>query len=255
MNLVIELCGVTFDHGPVRAVDDVSLTVASGDFLGIIGPNGSGKTTLLRVMLGLLPPTSGSVRLFGCPLPNFHDWRRIGYVPQQTTLDPGLPVTVEEVVATGLVTTRGWFSRRGVAERARLGVVLDFVGMRSHETARVGRLSAGQQQRVLIARALVSEPDLLILDEPTGGIDAEAQTGFYSLLRHLNHERGVTVVLVSHDVGVIAREVTSLACLNRRLLVCGRPADVLTEPALSALYGASVRIIGHELPCPHAVDE
>jgi zinc transport system ATP-binding protein len=254
MTPVIELCGVTFDHGPVRAIEDVSLTIASGDFLGIIGPNGSGKTTLLRVMLGLLPPTRGTVRLFGCPLPDFRDWRRIGYVPQQTTLDPGLPLTVEEVVATGLVTS-GWFSRLGAPARARLGEVLDLVGMRTHATARVGRLSAGQQQRVLIARALASEPDLLILDEPTGGVDAEAQTGFYALLRHLNHERGTTVVLVSHDVGVIAHEVTSLACLNRRLLVCGRPADVLTEPALSALYGASVRLIGHAPPCPHAVKE
>jgi zinc transport system ATP-binding protein len=251
---VVELAGLTVDHGPVRAVDGVSLTVAAGEFLGLIGPNGSGKTTLLRAMLGLLPATHGSVRLFGSPLADFRDWRRIGYVPQRTTLDPALPVTVAEVVATGLVATGGWWGRRA-AGRARVAVVLEFVGMRSHAAARVGALSAGQQQRVLIARALASEPELLILDEPTGGVDAEAQVGFYALLRHLNRERGVTVVLVSHDVGVIAREVTSLACLNRTLLACGHPAEVLTEPALTALYGASVRLVGHEPPCPHAVEE
>jgi zinc transport system ATP-binding protein len=252
---VVDVCGVTFDYGGVCALDDISLRVMPGDFLGIIGPNGSGKTTLLRVMLGLAEPTRGRVELFARPLRAFHEWRRIGYVPQRALLDPGLPVTVEEVVATGLVATRPWLSRRAQGERHRVIAVLDFVGMREHRAAPVARLSAGQQQRVLIARALVSEPELLVLDEPTGGVDAEAQMGFYAVLRHLNRVRGVTLVMVSHDVGVIAREVTSLACVNRRLLFCGRAGDVLNEPALTALYGGPVRLVGHEPPCPHAPGE
>ena len=254
MTPVVELVGVTFDYRPVRALDDISLTIQRGDFLGIIGPNGSGKTTLLRVMLGLASPARGTVRIFGDSIRDFKAWHRIGYVPQKAWLDPGLPVTVGEVVATGLVATRGWTLRRPAGDRTRVAAALDIVDMRRHGVARVGTLSVGQQQRVLIARALVSEPELLVLDEPTGGVDAEAQRGFYALLRHLNHSRGVTLVLVSHDVGVIAREVGALACVNRRLLVCGRPGDVLSEPSLTALYGASVRLVGHEAPCAHAQD-
>jgi zinc transport system ATP-binding protein len=160
-------------------------------------------------------------------------------------LDPGLPATVQEVVATGLVPALGLFGRVGGPERARIGEVLGHVGMQAHAGARIGALSTGQQQRVLIARALVSNPELLILDEPTGGVDPEAQTSFYALLHHLNRERDVTLILVSHDIGVVAKEVTKLACLNRRLVFHGRPGDFLTDAALTALYGPSVRVVSH----------
>ena len=215
-------------------------------FLGIIGPNGSGKTTLLRVMLGLLAPLEGSVRLFGQPPAAFREWRRLGYVPQRAALDPSLPVTVQEVVASGLVASLGLFQRIGGNEKARVGEALARVGMQAHARARIGALSTGQQQRVLIARALVSDPELIILDEPTGGVDPEAQTSFYALLHHLNREREVTLVLVSHDIGVVAKEVTKLACLNRRLIFHGRPGDFLSDAALTALYGPSVRIVSHD---------
>jgi zinc transport system ATP-binding protein len=227
-------------------LERINLTVEPGDFLGIIGPNGSGKTTLLRIMLGLLPPLRGAVRLFGHPPGSFRQWGRLGYVPQKAALDRGLPVTVREVVATGLLTSLGVFGRIGGAERRRIGEVLGHVGMEEHGAARIGALSTGQQQRVLIARALVSKPELLILDEPTGGVDPEAQTSFYALLHHLNRERDVTLILVSHDIGVVAREVTKLACLNRRLVFHGRPGDFLSDAALAALYGPAVRVVSHE---------
>src|SRR6266511_3492016 len=215
MRPFVELEGVGVSYGEVRVLDGINLTVEPGDFLGIIGPNGSGKTTLLRVMLGLLEPQDGSVRLFGQPPAAFREWRRLGYVPQRAALDPALPVTVGEVVATGLVT-------------------------------RIGALSTGQQQRVLIARALVSDPELIILDEPTGGVDPEAQTSFYAMLQHLSREREVTLILVSHDIGVVAKEVNKLACLNRRLIFHGRPGDFLSDAALTALYGPAVRIVSHD---------
>jgi zinc transport system ATP-binding protein len=123
---------------------------------------------------------------------------------------------------------------------------LSRTGMEAHARARIGALSTGQQQRVLIARALVSDPELIILDEPTGGVDPEAQTSFYAMLQHLNREREVTLVLVSHDIGVVAKEVTKLACLNRRLVFHGRPGDFLSDAALTALYGPSVRIVSHD---------
>jgi zinc transport system ATP-binding protein len=246
MRPFVELEDVAFSHGEVRVLDRIDLTVGPGDFLGIIGPNGSGKTTLLRIMLGLLAPERGTVRLFGHAPSAFRQWGRLGYVPQKATLDPGLPATVHEVVATGLVPALGLFGRMRAAERARIVEVLGQVGMAAHAGARIGALSTGQQQRVLIARALVSNPELLILDEPTGGVDPETQTSFYALLQHLNREREVTLVLVSHDIGVVAKEVTKLACLNRRLIFHGPPGDFLSDAALTALYGPSVRVVSHE---------
>ena len=246
MRPFVEIEKVSFRYGEVSVLEDIDLTVEPGDFLGIIGPNGSGKTTLLRIMLGLLAPTSGQVRLFGHPPASLKQWGRLGYVPQKATFDPSLPVTVGEVVASGLVATMGLLRRVRAAERRRVGDVLAQVGMTAYAAARVGALSVGQQQRVLIARALVSDPELLILDEPTGGVDPEAQTNFYALLHHLNREREVTLILVSHDIGVVAKEVTRLACLNRRLIFHGRPGDFLSDAALAALYGPAVRVVSHE---------
>lgn len=244
---LVELEGIDVRYGEVVALESIDLAVQAGDFLGVIGPNGSGKTTLLRVMLGLLHPDAGQVRLFGRSPTMFRQWERLGYVPQRVSIDPGLPATVEEVVRTGLVANPGVWPPRA-AERARVGDVLERVGMAAHARRRIGDLSAGQQQRVLIARALVSAPELLVLDEPTGGVDPEAQSGFYGLLRHLHREQGVTLVLVSHDVAVVAREVTKLACLNRRLVYHGPPAEFMGQAALGALYGPSVRIVSHEHP-------
>src|SRR3970040_2315882 len=246
MRPFVELEGVGVSYGEVRVLDGINLTVEPGDFLGIIGPNGSGKTTLLRVMLGLLEPQEGSVRLFGQPPASFREWRRVGYVPQRAALDPSLPVTVQDVVASRLVASLRRLQRIGRAQRARVTEALARVGMEGHAQARIGALSTGQQQRVLIARALVCDPELIILDEPTGGVDPRAQTSFYAMLHHLNREREVTLILVSHDIGVVAKEVTKLACLNRRLIFHGRPGDFLSDAALTALYGPSVRIVSHD---------
>ena len=246
MRPFVEIEKVSVRYGEVSVLENIDLTVDPGDFLGIIGPNGSGKTTLLRIMLGLLAPTSGQVRLFGHPPASLKQWGRLGYVPQKATFDPALPVTVGEVVASGLIATLGLLRRVRAAERQRVTDVLAQVGMIAHAAARVGSLSVGQQQRVLIARALVSDPELLILDEPTGGVDPEAQTSFYALLHHLNREREVTLILVSHDIGVVAKEVTRLACLNRRLIFHGRPGDFLSDAALAALYGPAVRVVSHD---------
>jgi zinc transport system ATP-binding protein len=248
---------VTLDHagmsyGGVHALEDVTFSIEAGDFVGIIGPNGSGKTTLLKLILGLLAPTAGSVRLFDVAPSAFRDWQKVGYVPQRTVFDTGLPVRVDEVVATGLVSARERFQRTRAETRRRITDALALVGMADKAAARIGALSAGQQQRVLIARALVSDPALLILDEPTGGVDPEAQATFHTLLQRLNTERGVTLILVSHDIGVVARDVTKLACLNRRVIFCGRPQDFFTDEGLTSLYGSAVRVVGHEPPCAHA---
>jgi zinc transport system ATP-binding protein len=246
MSDVVTLDHVTVDYGSTRVLDDVTFTISSGDFVGIIGPNGSGKTTLLRVILGLLAPTSGSARLFGVAPTAFRDWQKLGYVPQRTVFDTSLPVRVDEVVMTALLPSRSLFRGPSADARRRVGDALALVGMADHADARVGALSAGQQQRVLIARALASNPELLILDEPTGGVDPEAQASFNHLLKNLNSAHGVTLVVVSHDIGVVARDVTKLACLNHRVVFCGKPHDYFSDADLAALYGAPVRVIGHD---------
>jgi zinc transport system ATP-binding protein len=245
LKAVVEIQDVRLAYGEAAVLEGVSLCVAPGDFLGILGPNGSGKTTLLRVMLGLLAPDSGAVRLFGQELAQFRDWGRIGYVPQLARIDATVPTTVQEVVATGLVARRRPFRPLTASGRARVDEVLGVLGMQGQASARIGRLSAGQQQRVLIARALATEPELLVLDEPTGSVDPEMQGRFYAFLRQLNRQRGVTLILVSHDIGVVTKEITKLACLNRRLIFHGSPEELGAGNVLADLYGSSMRPVTH----------
>jgi zinc transport system ATP-binding protein len=252
MTPLLEVERVSYRYGDALVLEGVSLAVAKGEFFGVIGPNGSGKTTLLRIMLGLIRPTAGDVKLFGRAVGSFRDWGRVGYMPQKTAFDGALPVTAAEVVATGLIPLLGFRRRIGPDEHRKITESLARVGMEKLAHARMGALSTGQQQRILIARALVSDPELLLLDEPTASIDVEAQSSFYTLLRSFNRERGVTLVIVSHDIGVVAQEVSRVACLNRQVIFCGRPSDVLTQEALSTLYVSSVRLVPHQDPCAHA---
>jgi zinc transport system ATP-binding protein len=237
---------VCFSHGAEQVLDQVSLQIHRGDFLGIIGPNGAGKTTLLRIILGLERSGCGHVRLFGQDVAAFRDWHRIGYVPQKATaFEARFPATAFEVVQSGRCGRAGLGRRFGAADRQASLRALETVGMADHHNRLIGRLSAGQQQRVFIARALASEPDLLVLDEPLVGVDVEAQEQFYSLLRRLNREMDTTLVLVSHDIAVIAQEVTQLACLNRTLVFHGRPEDAFRSGAIAQMYRAESWMVTH----------
>ena len=243
---VAELEHVCFSYDRERVLDEVSLVIARGDFLGIIGPNGAGKTTLLRILLGLLRPACGHVRLFGTEVGQFRQWQRIGYVPQKgVAFESRFPASVFEVVTSGRVRRSGLGRPLAAADYEAAQRALETVGMAAFRDRLIGRLSSGQQQRVLIARALVSDPELLVLDEPTVGVDAEAQEQFYSLLHHLNRERGTTLVLVSHDIGVISQEVTRLACLNRTLVFHGSPEEAARSGALAEMYRLQSWVVAH----------
>lgn len=244
---LVQLQDVGFGYGPDPVLDGVDLAVNRGDYLGLIGPNGSGKTTLLKLILGTLPaPRRGEIRLFGTPAPQFKERWKIGYVAQKAaSFNSGFPATVEEIVTTGLVARRGLWRLLSGDDRKAARAALEQVGMLGFKDRMIGRLSGGQQQRVFIARALVSQPELLILDEPTVGVDVQAESQFYQLIRELRASMGLTVVLVSHDIGAVAHEVTSLACLNRRLFYHGSPDDFGTEEQLCELYGHPVRSIHH----------
>lgn len=243
--LSVEQVGFAYDGQPV--LEDVSFQIHKGDFLGLVGPNGSGKTTLLKIILGLLKPDLGRVLLFGCDCAakeTLHR-HRVGYVAQKAaSFQTGFPATATEVVASGLVGPRRFAGRISPADKRAVANALAMVGMEGRASSMIGRLSGGQQQRVFIARALVANPQLLILDEPTVGVDQGAQEQFYSLIRDLRAEMDLTVLLVSHDIGVITSEVTHLACLHRRLFFHGAPADF--DPLrLSELYGHKVAQVFH----------
>jgi len=246
MDLIV-LNGVSFRYDRTPALVDIDLTIREGDFLAIIGPNGSGKTTLVKVILGLLEPSSGSVEVFGKPLAEFSDWRKIGYVPQKAThIDPFFPASVEEVVGMALMSNRKLRARAAREGRGEIFRALDEVGMADYGKWAIGRLSGGQQQRVFIARALVTSPKILFLDEPTTGVDAETQGSFYDMLDRLNSREGLTIVLVTHDIGIVNKHVTSVACLNQRLAYHGSHEGFCQSEVFRDMVSRGDHLIAHE---------
>lgn len=245
-DLLIQITNVSFSYNGELVLDDINLGIRRGDFLGIIGPNGSGKTTLLKIILGLLKPGCGSIHLFGTDINTFRDWQKIGYVPQKAgSAVTHFPITVEEVVAMGRINNKRWFDFASMEDKKSVSEALEAVSMENCRKRLLNQLSGGQQQRVFIARALASKPDLLILDEPTVGVDIDSQVKFYQLLRNLNQEHKLTLVLVSHDVDVVAHEVSEIACINCKLVCHGKPKDILKSDFMEKLYGKDLRFVVH----------
>ncbi|MHB8054791.1 MAG: metal ABC transporter ATP-binding protein, partial [Candidatus Aminicenantales bacterium] len=235
---------VSLSFGGIPVLADVTLTITAGDFLAILGPNGSGKTTLLRVILGLVKPDRGRVFILGRPAGEFADREMIGYIPQQAThFDPVFPASVWEVVAMALRSGRRRLSR--AEEEAAIRRALETVGMVEFKDRRIGRLSGGQQQRVFIARAIVQKPRILFLDEPAAGIDAETQDRFYDLLAGLNTAENITIVLVTHDIGIVNTHITKVACLNQRLVYHGTHDHFCSSGALKDMLAGGHHLVSH----------
>ncbi|WP_346538752.1 metal ABC transporter ATP-binding protein [Micromonospora sp. DPT] len=223
---------ITVTHGAVGydgrpVLRDVSLTVTAGEVVAVLGANGSGKSTLIRAVLGLVPLAAGSVELFGTPLRRFRQWRRIGYVPQRLGAGGGVPATVREVVASGRLARRGVLRPPGRADREAVDAALRAVGLADRAADPVATLSGGQQQRALIARALAGRPELLVLDEPTAGVDAASQEAFATALRDFVADGG-TVLLVAHELGPL-RPLISRAVVVHQGGICHDGA--VPEPA------------------------
>jgi len=223
-------------------IDNISFTVPAGETSAIIGPNGAGKSVLLKTMLGLIPANHGTVSILETENTSLAQIApRLSYIPQSLKIDPAFPLTIAGLFS--LKSSR--FIGTTPAERERMSELLALVGMKGREHLRLATLSGGQLQRVLLAYSLVSEPELLILDEPAAGVDSHGQESLYALLERIQSERQLSLLLVSHELDIVMRYATHVLCLNQRLLCAGIPSDVLTGEMLTEMYGNPVRHFDH----------
>jgi len=246
---------IRFDHatfgfpGGVIALDDISLSIHAGEFVGVIGPNGSGKTTLCRAVLGLMAPMKGHLHIFDCSCDELrcHHRAKIGYLPQKGVVDRNFPVTVRETVMMGRYGALGLFKRPTGKDQDIAMESLVHVGMEGHKDTALGRLSGGQQQRVFIARALAQQPKVLLLDEPTTGLDMTTQHNVIELVERLHEELRLTVLLITHDINMIRSRVDRLVLLKTKLFAAGPPADVLKPDILREVYGKDLVITDKDM--------
>jgi zinc transport system ATP-binding protein len=243
---VIQFKDVEFSYHQQTVLEDINFSIAKGEFVGIIGPNGSGKTTLLRLLLGLLQPEKGQVLLFNTPVVTGKNTAQLGYMPQKITqLETRFPITVGEVVQLGRVHTKTFFPFPSKEDANAVEMALKTAGLLKYRHRLITELSGGQQQRVFIAKALATQPKVLILDEPTVGVDAESQEQFYKLLTKLNKEMGITIVLVSHDIDVVMSEVQTILCLNKTLIYHGSSHHFIKGNYMEKLYGKGQKLVVH----------
>jgi zinc transport system ATP-binding protein len=239
----LELDNVSFFYKTEAAVRDVTFAIDEGDFLGVIGPNGGGKTTLLRLMLGVIAPRQGTVKLLGDAPERSRKFA--GYVPQETSSNKEFPISVRDAVRMGLAARRGIGRRLTKDDKRAADATIDELGLGYLRDRTIGELSGGQRQKVLLARALVSGPRILFLDEPTASIDTTGTDEIYLHLKKLN-DRGTTVVLVTHNVGAVSNYIKSIACINKELYF--HPEGTIDEATVTKTFGCPVDLIAHGLP-------
>ena len=241
-NDLLRLENIGVRLGGRQILSGVSFSVAPGQFTGLIGPNGAGKTTLLRVILGLQPPTEGRVLLNGSPKTR-HGGGLIGYVPQKLAIDQDMPLRARDVVGLGIDGNKLGFPLPSASRRRQITEALEAVGAESYADARIGELSGGEQQRVLIAHALIGRPRLLLLDEPLANLDLKSEQGIVSVLARLAHEQGIAVLISAHDLNPLLREIDTVVYVAAGRAAAGRADDIIQSDVLSALYGSRVDVL------------
>lgn len=247
-NVLIDLKDVHFNYDQRIVLEHIDLEVKEGEFWALIGPNGSGKSTLINIILGLLKPSKGSVELFGSEIESFNRRELIGYVSQKSnSFNSGFPATVLEVVRSGLTRKKGLFKSFSKTDEQKALEALKITKMDRYANQNIGELSGGQQQRVFIARALVGKPKLLVMDEPTIGIDQQNVASFYTMLNTLNREHGIAILLVTHEIDLVTDLATHVACLNRSIHFHGPQSDYekMGDEEISKWYGHPVKRV-HE---------
>jgi len=229
-----------------KILSNISFEIYSGEYVAVIGPNGGGKTTLIRMLLGLEKQTSGTIKIFGRTIKNFKEWNKIGYVPQRASLvDENFPATVEDIVKMGRIAKRGIFRSSSEEDARYIKDAMLKMDILDLKDKMVGVLSGGQRQRVMIARALASVPEILILDEPNTGVDIVSQNRFYALLAKLNKEDNITIVFITHDIGVIADDINRLFTINQKATICNNPKETLSCEEVTELYGRESHLISN----------
>jgi len=241
-NDLLRLENIGVRLGGRQILSGVSFSVAPGQFTGLIGPNGAGKTTLLRVILGLTPPTEGRVLLNGSPKTR-HGGGLIGYVPQKLAIDQDMPLRAKDVVWLGIDGNKLGFPLPSASRRRQITEALEAVGAESYADARIGELSGGEQQRVLIAHALIGRPKLLLLDEPLANLDLRSEQGIVSVLARLAHEQGIAVLISAHDLNPLLREIDTVVYVAAGRAAAGRTDEIIQSDVLSALYGSRVDVL------------
>ncbi len=218
-------------------LENITFSVEEGQIVALIGPNGAGKTTLIKAILGLLPYETGSVTLFGHSFKYNNQKTKVGYIPQKLEFDRTFPLTVSELLSFSLPPIYSFRLYKRKRERELIDELLGIVGAGNLAKRNIGSLSGGELQRVMIAKAIMNEPRILFLDEPASGVDIEGQERFHDLVRRLNKEKGLTVIMISHDLNVVYRFADNVLCLNRRLVCSGKPEDTLTDEVMKSVYG------------------
>lgn len=241
---VFEVKSLSFALKEQKILSNVSFEIFAQEYVAIIGPNGGGKTTVAKMLLGLEKATSGEICIFGKKLQTFKEWHKIGYVPQRASLlDASFPATVLDIVKMGRIAHKTIFNRFNDEDVAIVNDAMKTMGVFDLQDKIIGTLSGGQRQRVMIARALASKPEVLILDEPNTGVDMVSQKSFYELLRVLNRELGITIIFITHDIGVIADDITTLITINQKATICNNPKQTLSCKDMSELYGVNAHLL------------
>ncbi|MCX8030730.1 MAG: metal ABC transporter ATP-binding protein [Thermodesulfovibrionales bacterium] len=245
---IITAKDITVRYNSIDVLSHLNFTVLKGDYIGLVGTNGSGKSTLVRTILGFIKPISGSMRVFGHISSEFRNWDKIGYLPQKmATYNPNFPTSVEEIVALGLLSKKTFPKRITKKDKVLIDRALELLDIIDLKKELFGNLSQGQQQRVLAARAIVHEPELLILDEPTTAFDPEIRESFFSLMQDFNKNKGATIILVTHDIGSIGKYASKLLYLDKRIIFYGSFDEFCKSDKMSQFFGASSQhIICHK---------
>ncbi|MCF6465719.1 metal ABC transporter ATP-binding protein [Clostridium sp. Cult2] len=243
---IVKVDNLSFSYDSNKVLENVSFSIQEGDFVGIIGPNGSAKSTLLKLMVGLLKPDEGSIKLLGKPIEKFNDYKSIGYISQNVRdFNQMFPATVEEVVAANLYLNRGLFNKLKKEDNMKIDKALQIVEMEEFKKRKIGNLSGGQKQRVFIARALVNNPKILFMDEPLVGMDLDSQNKFYNLMDILNKDYNITLVMISHDIGVISKKVNRILCLSKGKVYGHNSNQSICIDMFKDVYGENMNILFH----------
>ena len=243
---IFDVSSLSLEINSQKILDSLSLKIFAGEYDAIIGPNGGGKTTLIRLLLGLEQPSSGTIKIFGKSISDFKEWHKIGYVPQRAShVDAAFPATVLDVVKMGRTAKRGFFARYSAQDALCVEDAMRKMDVLDIKDKMIGTLSGGQRQRVMIARALASKPEVIILDEPNTGVDVASQQRFYELLRKLNRDEKLTIIFITHDIGVIADDIKRLFTVNRKLLTCNNPKEAISCEDMSRLYGVDAHLLSN----------